>query len=144
MIDPAQRGMRWRLALTVGVACSVLASAAFFYSGENHELEARAYRTAEDKAIFATAAQRGTTYAAVRASTGNCYSHPTIDQRECENRILYGDNFDGIWRTERLKNWLELPFDIAAAFFGGLLSVYAFFWCVYLIRDRWWPWVQGR
>jgi hypothetical protein len=58
--------------------------------------------------------------------------------------VRKGDPVKHVRYTERLVNWLELPFDIAVAFFGGLLSVYAFIWCVYLIRDRWWPWVQGR
>jgi hypothetical protein len=137
--------IRRRLAISAGIACAVFAFGAFFYFGESREVEARAYRIASEKAIYATAAQRGTTYAAVRSNAGGCYTNPsTIDPRECENRSLYGDNFEPIWQRQRIIDWLELPTDMALAFLAGLLSVYLFVAVLHLVRDRWWPWVQGR
>jgi len=136
---------RWRLALTAGLVCTAFAFGAFFYFGQNREVEARAYRTASEKAIFATAEQRGTTYAAVRSNAGGCYTNPSgIDPQECEARSLYGDNFDPIWQRQRIIDWLELPYDIAVAFLVGFLSVYLLDGAVRLIRYRWWPWIQGR
>lgn len=137
--------MRRRLAVSLAIVCSLLAFAAFFYLGKNREVENRAYYAATKKAIYATAQQRGTTYAAVVASTGGCYQPSvTIDREECASRILYADNLDGIWRWERFLQWLELPLDIALAFAAGFLSVYLFAGALHLIRDRWLPWIQGR
>jgi hypothetical protein len=82
--------IRRRLALSAGIVCATLAFGAFFYSGENHEVESRA---TSEKAIYATAEQRGTTYAAVISNAGGCCLHPGgIEPRECEQRSLYGKN----------------------------------------------------
>lgn len=135
---------RQRLAITLGSICAALALGAFYYFGENRAVDDRARTIAAEKAIWATAAQRGTTYAAIRSGTGNCYLNPVIDPRECEHRILYGDNYDVLWERQRMIEWLELPFDIALAFALGFLSIYLFAAGRYLIRDLWWPWVQGR
>jgi hypothetical protein len=65
-----------RMALTAGIVCAVFAFGAFFYFGQNREVESRARRIASDKAIWATAEQRGTTYAAVRSNAAGCYLRP--------------------------------------------------------------------
>jgi hypothetical protein len=135
--------IRRRLALSAGIVCATLACGAFFYFGENHEVEARAQRIAWNKAIWATAEQRGTTYAAVVSNARGCYLHPGgIDPRECEQRSLYGDNYDPIWQRQRIIEWRELPAYIAVAFLAGLLSVYLTAGALHLVRDRWWPWVK--
>jgi hypothetical protein len=77
---------RRRLALTVGIACAILAFGAFFYFGQNREVESRARRIASEKAIWATAEQRGTTYAAMRSNAAGCYLRQVpggIDPRSC-------------------------------------------------------------
>jgi hypothetical protein len=137
--------MRRRLALSAGIVCATLAFGAFFYFGENREVESRAWRAASEKAIYATAEQRGTTYAAVVSNAGGCYLHPGgIDPRQCAQRSLYGENFDPVLERQRIIEWLVLPTDIAVAFLAGLLSVYLTAGALHLVRDRWWPWVQGR
>jgi hypothetical protein len=67
-----------------------------------------------------------------------------INRQECEQQVLYGNNYDQIWERQRIIEWSELPVDIALAFLAGLLSVYLFAGALHLIRDRWWPWIQGR
>jgi hypothetical protein len=135
---------RRRLALTGGIVCAIFAFGAFFYFGQNREVESRARRIASEKAIWATAEQRGTTYAAVRSSTAGCYIRPVIDPQECEHRSLYGDKYEPIWERQRAIEWLELPTDIALAFLVGLLTVYLGAGALHLVRNRWWPWVHGR
>jgi hypothetical protein len=39
---------------------------------------------------------------------------------------------------------MELPLDIALAALAGFLSVYLGAGAIHLVRDRWWPWIQGR
>jgi hypothetical protein len=135
---------RRRLALTAGIVCAIFAFGAFFYFGQNREVESRARRIASEKAIWATAEQRGTSYGAVRSSTAGCYTRPVIDPQECEHKILYGDNYGQIWERQRTIEWMELPLDIALAALAGLLSVYLAAGVLHLVRDRWWPWIQGR
>jgi hypothetical protein len=147
MITSNAKAARRRLALSVSVVCAILAFGAFFYFGENREVEARARRIASDKAIWATAEQRGTTYAAVRSNAAGCYLRQVpggIDPQECEHRSLYGDNYDPIWERQRIIEWMELPLDAVLAAIAGFLSVYFAAGVLHLVRDRWWPWVQGR
>lgn len=154
--------MRLRLALTAGIICAAFALGAFFYFGQNREVEARAGRIASEKAIFATAEQRKTTYAEVQSSASRCYSLPpvagvtndtiwkeksaleAINIQQCVQQALYGGNYEELWNRQRIIEWMELPTEIALAFLAGFLTIYLFAIAVHLVRDRWWPWVQGK
>jgi hypothetical protein len=110
---------RRRLALTAGIVCAIFAFGAFFYFGQNREVESRARQIASEKAIWATAEQRGTTYAAVRSSTARCYNLPpvtgvtndtvwkekstleAINTQQCLQHAWYGDNYEQIWERQR-------------------------------------------
>lgn len=149
-----------RLAVSVGVVCALLALGAFFYVGEHREVEARASRIASEKAIWATAEQRKMTYAEVVSSTNQGCRHlavqggtddgtekstlALINHQQCIQRLMYGGYYEPIWERQRLIEWLELPAAMALAALAGFLSFYCAAGAVYLIRDRWWPWVQGR
>lgn len=60
----------------------------------------------------------------------------------CEYQTLYGNNYDSLLARWRAIEWLELPFDIVVAFLFGLAATYMSFAAVYLVREKWWGWVQ--
>ncbi|WP_143198493.1 hypothetical protein [Bradyrhizobium sp. AS23.2] len=130
--------MLFRVSLTVGALAAVGATAAFFISGEYRESESRARGAAENKAIFATAAERGTTYHALQMEAEQCPSP------ECRRRVLYGNNFDRIWQQEQFMNWFELPLFALLAFGGGMAAVYAVGALFVVVSRVWWPWVRGK
>ena len=150
----------FRLALSVAIAASVGVVIIFYASGKDKEMEERINAAAHDKAIFARAAEQGTTYHEIQVraqqacqmtmpdppDVGFLFRGAATDaaRRECRGSVLYGDHVEKILRQDLLLNALWLFLSLVATFFSAGAAVYAVFGICRAISNIWWPWVTGK
>lgn len=146
----------WSFAVCVSIGSIVL----FYASGKDKEVESRISAEAHDKAIYARAAEQGTTYNEIRLrsfqacqmtvpdppDTGFMYRGNATDaaRRECVGSVLYGDQLDSILQHERFIYSILVLLSLAMVFLGAGASVYVGFGLYRLVSGVWWPWVAGK
>jgi hypothetical protein len=150
----------FRAALSVAVITSTLAVVIFYASGKDREIDNGVAAVAHEKAIYARAAEQGTTYNEIRLRSyqacqmtvpdppdvGFMFRGAATDaaRRECEGSVLYGDHVEPILQRERRINLGYRLVALLGIFCVAFISVYAAFGFYRLISAVWWPWVAGK